>query len=197
MRQKSILSPLVFASLLFISGVVLGALGLRVLSPDEKQELISYLRVFMRGLESPGLPSGVILRLSLTQNLKMAALLWALGMAIIGVPLTAVMLLVRGFVFGFSAAFVLKEVPSGGLMLFLAGMLPHNLVSVPALVILASFSISFSLALLKERPWLYGGLLKMGTDYTWKFLLLSLGLFFSSLVEAYVCPYFLSKVQAF
>lgn len=188
MRKIGSISPFVICVSLFVVGLLLGILGLRVLSPDEKAELVSYLEVFMRGLQNPGLPGNAIFKLSIVQNAKTAALLWAFGLAVIGTPLTCLLLLARGFAIGFGSAFVIKEVTSGGVAVFLCGMLPHNLFSLPVLIALSTLSLSFSLALVRERPWTFGGLWRMAASYTWRFALLSLGLVVSSLVEAYISP---------
>ncbi|HHT84186.1 MAG: stage II sporulation protein M [Bacillota bacterium] len=197
MKTRTVASPVVFCSLLLVSGIIMGILGLRVLSPDEKAELASYLEVFMRGLSNPGLEPPVILRLSLAHSLKSVALLWAFGLAVIGAPLTCIMLFVRGFALGFSAAFVIKQVPAGGFLVFASGMLPHNLIALPALVLLSSASLSFSVKLFRERPWVHGGLLKLSTGYTLRFALMSLLLLASSLVEAYLTPLLLRKAAGY
>ena len=49
MKTRAAASPVMLCSLLLVSGIIMGILGLRVLSPDEKAELASYLEVFMRG----------------------------------------------------------------------------------------------------------------------------------------------------
>lgn len=187
-------SPLLLASILFVSGLIVGILAVRVLSADEKAELLSYLEVFMRGLNSPGLDRHVVFRLSLIQNLKTAALLWALGLAIIGMPAVCLWLLVRGFSFGFSAAFVVREVSSGGPLIFLGGMLPHSILWIPALVVLAANSMAFSLLLVEKRPWAYGGVWKLALDYSLRCVILCIGLLLSSLVEAYLSPAMLARV---
>ncbi|MEX0975112.1 MAG: stage II sporulation protein M [Bacillota bacterium] len=197
MRKVQNLSPFILCLVLFVAGLSMGILGLRVLSPDEKAELVSYLEVFMRGLENPGLSSSAIFRLSIAQNAKTAVLLWGFGLAVIGTPLTCLLLLARGFAVGFGSAFVVKEVSTGGVAVFLCGMLPHNLFAVPAVLVLSALSVSFSLALVRDRPWTYGGLWKMAAGYSWRFALVSLGLVVSSLVEAYISPLLLARTTGF
>ncbi len=197
MRKGGGMSPFIICILLFAVGLFLGILGLRVLSPDEKAELVSYLEVFMRGLQNPGLPGASIFRLSIVQNAKTAVLLWAFGLAVIGAPLTCLLLIARGFAVGFGSAFVIREVSEGGLGVFICGMLPHNLLAVPAILALSALSLSFSLALLRDRPWTYGGLWRMAARYTWRFALLSLALAFASLVEAYISPALLLRTSGF
>ncbi|HHX27432.1 MAG: stage II sporulation protein M [Bacillota bacterium] len=193
MRRTLKFSPLLLTLALFASGLVMGILGLRVLSPDEKAELVAYLEVFMRGVHNPGLDPKAIFRLSLEQNARTALFIWAFGLAVIGAPLTCVLIFVRGFAAGFGAMFLLREVTSGGLTMFLSGMVPHNLIAIPALLSLSAMSISFSVALLRERPWNYGGLWKMVATYTWRFLMVAAGLFLASAVEAFVSPLLLSR----
>ncbi len=195
MRKK--MSPFIICVVLFSCGLILGVLGLRVLSPDEKAELVSYLEVFMRGLHSPGLPGGTVFKLSIIQNAKSAVLIWAFGLSVIGAPLTCLLLLARGFALGFGSAFVVKEVSTGGIAVFLCGMLPQNLLTVPALLALSALSLSFSLALVRERPWTYGGLWRMVGTYTWHCALVSLALAASSLIEAYVSPALLVRTTGF
>jgi len=195
-RKVQDLSPLLLSVVLFAAGLAIGVLGLKVLSPDEKAELLSYLQAFMSSLRNPGLEPSVILRMSLAQNLKTAALLWGFGLAVIGAPLTCLLLVIRGFAMGFGSAFMVREVTAGGLAVFLSGMFPQSLIAVPTLIALSSLSMSFSITLVRERPWNYGGLGRMIAEYTWRFALLSLGLIASSVVEAYVSPLLLTRVAA-
>jgi stage II sporulation protein M len=194
MRKTYQFSPIILCAALFAAGLAMGFLGLRVLSPDEKAELISYLEVFMRGVHNPGLDKAAVFRLSLEQNAKTALLIWGFGLAVIGVPLTCVMVFVRGFATGFGASFVVREVTSGGVAMFLSGMLPHTLISIPAMLILSAMSISFSVSLFRERPWNYGGLWKTAAGYTWRFWLVALGLLVASAVEAFVSPLLLARM---
>jgi uncharacterized membrane protein SpoIIM required for sporulation len=69
--------------------------------------------------------------------------------------------------------------------------------ALPALVLLSSLSVSFSLTLFKERPWVHGGLMKLSTEYTWRFAIISILLGLSSLVEAYLSPFLLGKASGY
>jgi len=193
MRTTLKVSPLLLMLVVFTFGLTTGVLGLRVLSPDEKAELVAYLEVFMRGVRSPGLDPKAIFRLSVEHNASTALLIWAFGLAVIGAPLTCVLVFVRGFAAGFGSMFLIREVSSGGLTMFLSGMVPHNLISVPAILLLSAMSVSFSIRLLRERPWNYGGLWKMIAEYTWRCFLVALGLLAASAVEAFVSPLLLSR----
>lgn len=194
MRKVRESSPLILCVVLFTAGFIMGVLGLRVLSPDEKAELVAYLETFMRTVRNPGLEPGTIFKLSIAQNLKTALMLWGFGLAVIGAPLTCLLLLARGFAVGFGASFVTREVSTGGVAMFLSGMLPHSLIAVPTVIALSALSMSFSVALVRDRPWTYGGLWKVAGSYTWRFMLITLGLVASSLVEAYISPLLLARM---
>ncbi len=96
-----------------------------------------------------------------------------------------------------ASAFVLREVASGGFLVFASGILPHNLVALPASVLLSAMSVSFSVMLVKERPWAHGGLVRLSTEYTWRFALVGILLPLSSLVEAYVSPFLLRRISGY
>ena len=194
MRKIHVISPFLLSIVLFAAGLAAGVLGLRVLSLDEKAELMSYLQAFMSSLKNPGLEPSLILRMSLGQNLKTAVLIWGFGLAVIGAPLTCLFLVIRGFAVGFGSAFMVREVASGGAALFFSGMFPQSLFFIPTLIALSSLSISFSIALVSERPWNYGGLGRTVLQYTARFAVLSLGLVASSLVEAYISPVLLARL---
>ncbi len=193
MRHKTKFSPTALCIVLFLSGLVLGILGLRVLSVDEKAELVSYLEVFVGGLKDSGLEPKELFVLSASHNLKTAGLVWGLGLAVVGVPVVCILVIVRGFTLGFSASFLIKESAANGIGLFLTGMLPHNIVSIPSLLCLCSLSLSFSLMLFTQRPWSRGVFWPKVGAYTLKCLLFTGMLLLSSLVEAYISCLLLAR----
>ena len=195
MRTTLRFSPLLLMLVLFTFGLVTGILGLRVLSPDEKSGTGSIPRSLYAGVRGPGLDPKAIFRLSLEQNARTALFIWAFGLAVIGAPLTCILLFVRGFAAGFGSMFLLRKLPQAALTMFVSGMLPHNLISVPSLLILSALSVHFGSSP-EERPWNYGGLWKMVAEYTWRFFVVALGLLAASLVEAFVSPLLASLARS-
>lgn len=80
-----------------------------------------------------------ILYQSILDNvLKTAALLFVLGLTVIGAPLVLGIVFLRGFVLGFTVGFLIQETSLNGLILAAAAVLPpHNVVAVPAIMIAA------------------------------------------------------------
>lgn len=77
-----------FVILIFIVGIVIGALAVKTLPDDQKTELIDILKLFFSGLAKnetvenfPHLLGSVIMN-----NIKIVGLIWFLGFTIIGIP---------------------------------------------------------------------------------------------------------------
>lgn len=185
-------APLILCLAIFLSAVILGAVGLKVLAPDDKAELGSYLEIFVRGLGTDTLEPSALFRLSCAQNLKWAFSLWLLGLAVIGAPLVLLLIAVRGFALGFSAAFLIQEV--SGTSLFLRGILPHAFFFIPVFLYLGSVAVAFSSELFRERPWIRGGLLSRIGLYSLRYWAFSLLFLVSSLVESYLCPILIQRL---
>jgi len=181
-------SPLMVSLAFFMLGAVLGVVAIKALDPMEKAELLSYVQVFLTSLNNPGIDSLSVLKIALLQNLKTALLVWALGLTIIGIPIAFALVFVRAFALAFSASFLVSEGPRGPLLVLL-GMVPHNLLAVPALILMASYAVSFSFALIRERAYLSPAQLwNQVFKYTayWSRLC---GLFLlAAVLEAYLCP---------
>ncbi len=188
-------SPLVISLAFFLLGAVLGVVAVKALDPMEKGELLSYVQVFLTSLNNPGIDSLSVLKIALLQNLKTALLVWALGLTIIGIPVACALVFVRGFALAFSAGFLVSEGPQGPLLV-LMGMVPHNLLVVPVLILMVSYAVSFSLALIRERAYLSSGQLwSQVFKYTGYWARLCGLLLLTAVLEAYLTPLLLRLVS--
>ena len=142
--------PLVVSLVFFVLGTVVGGVAVGALDPTEKAELLSYVQVFLTSLDNPGIDSLSLFKIALLQNLKTALLIWALGLTIVGIPVACALVFVRGFALAFSAGFLVAEGPRGPLLV-LSGMVPHNLLAVPTVILMVSYAVSFSFGLIRER----------------------------------------------
>jgi stage II sporulation protein M len=180
-----------FVSLLFVLGVIFGAVAVNALSPGQKVELLDYLQVFLRGLSRQlgEIQGPVILKESVANNLKTAGLLWLLGATVVGVPLTLLIIFVRGFVAGFSVGFLVGEMGGKGLGLALLAIFPQNIIAVPAIVALSVSSLAFSVLIVRQRVGRFRvSLAEEFLAYTFTCLVLAACLVGASLIEAYLTP---------
>jgi stage II sporulation protein M len=146
-KERFFLVALVF--ILFVMGIVFGVLGAGVLEPAQKADLLNYL--------DQGLHGGVLLqdhryvRQVIVAHIQTIFFLFFMGISVIGLPLALLLIFTRGFVLGFSSGFLLQSMGVKGAVLSLVGILPHNLLVVPGLLLMVVAMIDCATALTKMR----------------------------------------------
>jgi stage II sporulation protein M len=131
-----------------VIGVLAGGLSVRSLNAPGHQELSQFLEQLLRSLTVEGTAPGSGWQWMAAQDvLKTAGLLWLLGLSVIGVPLIAAVVFLRGFVLGFTLGFLIDDLLLRGAALGLVALLPQNLVLIPGLLFCAVGAIAFSLEL--------------------------------------------------
>ena len=190
-----------FITLILVIGVVIGALAIKTLPEDQKNELVNYLSVLFLRLNSPtgySPADSVSLFSSLViTNLKTVGLMWLLGFTIVGIPVILFIVFTRGFVIGFTVGFLIDEYVAKGLIFALAAVLPHNLIAMPALLITGVSATSFSLAIARRRMKGRSNLLYETIGYTGICFAMLILLVLSAAIEAYVSPVFMKLVAGF
>lgn len=189
LRRRS--ATYVFLLVVLIMGSVSGAFAVKTLSPEQNDELTSYIQGFLQAF--PVVQSGDSLtgaRLSFLSNIgKTIGLMWLLGLSVLGAPFILGLVFLRGFVLGFTVAFMVQEMVFKGIALAMASVIPHNLLMVPAIILAGGASFSFSWralqTLLGRRD------INMYRQFLDTALLIALacGLMgLAALIEAYVTP---------
>lgn len=137
--------------ILFIMGGIFGSFSAWCLNDFQKQELFTYAQT---GLQLPqsslNEPDVYVGRIIIT-NLQTVFFLFFMGISVIGVPLALLLLFTKGFILGFTVAFLLQMFGLKGLLLLIVGVLPHNLLLIPALSVLTVAIIDCAAALIKIR----------------------------------------------
>lgn len=176
---------------LLVLGVILGSSAATVLDAEERAELAAHLQVFLRGLVDGRLRTEPAEALSATyrQNLQTLGFIWLLGLTGIGAPVVGAVVFLRGLVLGFTVGFLVEEMGTMGLLLAALGVLPQNLLALPAIAGSAVAALAYSLRLLRRRtesrprP-----LLEEILAYTFAVLLMAGLLLGAGLIEAYLSP---------
>jgi len=189
-RQR--IAVLAAVTLLFLLGVAFGSIAVGTLSSahaaDLRAYLLSFYADFPQELASTNRHAAAW-RGVVDNIIKISGLIWVLGMTIIGVPLILGIVFVRGFVLGFTAAFIISEMKLGGVVVAAASLLPHNLLLVPALIIVSTTAVSFAAAAART---LVGteqrSIINQFLAATIVTLMASLLLALASLVEMYITP---------
>lgn len=142
----------VFTIVLFAMGVVFGAILVNSLGLSQKEELLRFLEYFFSNMNSGGLADPQLHFLqSFAFYLKTVGIMWILGLSIIGLPMILLLLFLKGIVVGFTVGFLVSQMQGQGVLYALAGVLPQNMLVVPALILIGVGGISFSLRLIKTR----------------------------------------------
>lgn len=178
-----------------LAGIVSGALTLRVLPGAQLQDLGQYLSGFLINYEEILDRQGLVLRQSLSQNLKYLVLIWFSGVTVIGFPLIFLFIFLKGFLLGFAVGFLVERLALKGILLAAAAILPQNLFILPAILIAGAGGLSQALLALKlkfrGRKMVTGeGLPSLGGQVLLTLLLIVM----AGLVEAYITTVFLRYV---
>jgi len=133
---------------MFVAGVIFGSMGVVFLDTAQKKEIAFFVEQIFQ--DNTTYPSVNTLLASAIANVKLIAVVWFLGLTIIGIPLVAIVVFTRGFALGFTSAFLIKIKGASGIVAVLVTLLPPNFFYVPLLIFAAASSIVFSLCLIKS-----------------------------------------------
>ncbi|WP_026475894.1 stage II sporulation protein M [Alkaliphilus transvaalensis] len=182
--------------LCFLIGVSVGAFTVKAIDPHQKQELVSYLRGFFNIFGQNQIKSTEVFRESIINNTQLLILNWIFGLLVISVPLVLMVIGFKGFVIGFTVGLLLEEFRLYGVLLFLFGVLPQNIIIIPAFIMAAVVSLSFALLVLKAkinkvRNFRFS---KQFTIYSGIHLAIFGILLTSSLIESFIVPFFIKLI---
>ncbi|GGF76333.1 stage II sporulation protein M [Paenibacillus albidus] len=142
----------IFVAVLFLVGVVFGALIVSALTMDQQQEIGDYLGNFFITVDQQGLPAAPDSFWSIAGlHLKWIGLIWILGLSVIGLPGILVLDFLKGVLIGFTVGCLVSQYSWHGLLFALVSVAPHNLVLIPILLITSAAAIAFSLQMIRSR----------------------------------------------
>ena len=184
-------------TLFFIIGITIGAITIKALDYNEKQNLVLYMNKFFQIVDKEGIKGANIFSESLKNNFQTIFFIWLLSITVIGIPVTLFIISFRGFIVGFTVAFFIEGMGWKGLILTILAILPQNIIYIPCILALAGISIKFSLNVIKRN-------LSNGSAQQYKNNILNYTIFagiifvimcFGSVVEAYLSPQLLKSIS--
>jgi stage II sporulation protein M len=178
---------------LFTGGVLAGALALRSLGEEQLLQLNRYFGAFIESFHDSGmLDHGAVFRQALSLNFRHLLLTWFMGLFLLGFPVIAGLVGLRGFSLGFTVGFLVQRNSLRGALFAAGAVLPHNLLLIPTLIVGSVTAFSFSWLRLRcsleQRPCF---LREHIGPYSMVFFLVGLLLGTAVLVEAYISPVFI------
>jgi len=189
-----------FCTVLFLIGIIFGAILVNSLSYSQKEDLFYFLNEYLGQLSNGELVSSKdIFFHSLTYNSKFIGLIWILGISIIGLPLIVVLLFLKGMVIGFTVGFLVSQMKWSGMLVSFVSVLPQNFIIVPVYLFMTVTAISFSILMIRKlfvkayhQP--FG---PQFVQYIITFTLAVLVLSTAALVEGYVTPLLMKGIISF
>ena len=140
---------LALVSILFIMGIIFGALAAGMLETNQARDLLNYIN---QGLQTPVVADNLAYTHQIIiANIQTVFFLFFMGISVIGVPLALLLIFTRGFILGFSSGFLIHALGFKGLIITMTGIIPHNLLIIPALFLMLIAIIDCAAALTKIR----------------------------------------------
>lgn len=186
------LSYFIFVSVLFIMGVVFGAMLVNALTLEQKEDMGAYLSQFFMTLDAGGMEQTTFQE-SFVLHLKWLLLIFVLGLSVIGLPVILILDFLKGILIGFSIGYLVGELSWKGALFAMASIAPQNLIVVPAILIASVAAISFSVYMIRNRFMQQKGNLSRQFSQYGFLSLAMLGLLFGvSLFESFVTPHLIA-----
>jgi stage II sporulation protein M len=186
-----------FITVLFLMGVIFGAILVNSLSFTQKEDLFYYLSQFFGQVSENNMASSQDMFVqSAAHNIKYIALIWILGISVIGLPVILILLFLKGVVVGFTVGFLVNQMGWSGFLLSFVSILPQNIFIVPVFIVIAAMAVSLSIKMTRRiflkqsreplKPFVY--------RYLYSFITAVLFLVAAGAIEAYLSPPLMKSV---
>ena len=140
-----------FMLILFLTGIIFGAVIVNSMNFVQKQDLFFYLEQFFGQVAHENfIDKQDILKNSFLYHARYLLFIFILGLSVIGLPIVWILLFVKGLVIGFSVGFIVNQLGTNGFILASLSIAPQNLLIIPVYIIAGSLSMIFSLTLINK-----------------------------------------------
>lgn len=190
----------VFIIVLFLMGVIFGAVLVNSLSFTQKEDLFYYLSQFFGQVSQGKITSDHDMFLqSLSHNVKYIGFIWILGISVIGLPVILILLFLKGMVVGFTVGFLVNQMGWNGFVLSFVSILPQNIFIVPIFIIIAALSVSLSVKMIRRvfLKQVREPLKPIISRYVFSLAVSIVFLSAAAAIEAYVSPSLMKSVVSF
>lgn len=192
------LSIYLFMFILFLIGVIFGAIIVNSMNFIQKQDLYFYLEQFFgKVLEGTIISEAQLFQTSFFYHIKYIGVIFILGLSIIGIPIIWIFIFMKGIVVGFSVGFLVNQMGWYGLLLAAASIAPQNLLIIPAYIVAGSMAMIFSLHLIRKlfATRLYNHTVRKAfVQYIAVYVTLFAVVLGASLIETFISPFAMKLV---
>ena len=186
-----------FVVVLFLMGVIFGAIVVNSLTFSQKEDLAYYLSQFFGEVSNGKVAASKdVFAQSLFDNSKFIGMMGILGISIIGLPVILIVLFMKGLVIGFTVGFLVNQMGWNGFLLSFVSVLPQNFIIIPVFIITATVAVSISLKMIRRQfmKKMSEPILPLLGRYALVFVIAGLFLVVAALFEAYISPTLMKTV---
>ena len=186
-----------FVVVLFLMGVIFGAVVVNSLTFSQKEDLAYYLSQFFGEVSNGKVAASKdVFAQSLFDNSKFIGMMGILGISIIGLPVILIVLFMKGLVIGFTVGFLVNQMGWNGFLLSFVSVLPQNFIIIPVFIITATVAVSISLKMIRRQfmKKISEPILPLLGRYALVFVVAGLFLVIAALFEAYISPSLMKTV---
>ncbi|MDD3853352.1 MAG: stage II sporulation protein M [Syntrophomonadaceae bacterium] len=180
--------------LFFAAGMLMGYGKVNSLQTGVRENLVSLLDGYLLGEQGGGMDSYSILIAAWIGQVKSLAVIYLLGLSVIGLPLILGVIFLRGYSLGFTFGFLIQEKAVGGIVLSVLTILPQHIIYIPFMILWSVIAMNFSLQIVRGKFMMGKTLGRIVLSFSLLLVLFMLIFLLGAFVEAYLNPYLLTLV---
>ncbi len=197
---KSIILPNkkinIFVICILFLGLIAGSVFASIINYNDKTMVVEKIKLFIDNINNNSVNSILAFKNSISINLLYVAIIWLLGIALIGIIFSVIFLFIKSFIFGFSIASFIITYSFKGILLSFLYLIFGQLLNIIVILILTIYSIMFSYNLILL---IFKNNNSINIKRFLKNYILILGIIIpisiiSSLSEAFILPSFLKLI---
>lgn len=187
----------VFLIIALMIGISSGAITISMINAEQKKELMKFLNSFLKIMSENDVDNAVLVKQSFKNNIQTFITLWFLGISVIGIPLIIGLVLLRGFIIGFTVGFIVKQLGFKGFLFSIFSILPQNIIFIPWVIISSAFALMFSISFIKSKinKSMKGNYINEVMIYTLVMSILFIISLSGTIIESYVTPIFMKLIS--
>lgn len=185
-------------SLIFIFGIIVGALFIKALDSKSKLLLLKMSSPYFYNVINKTYTNVNVFKASVLSNLFFLVLIYFIGLSNFGIIINPILLFIKGCLLGYNVGYLINTFSTRGFFVSIGGIYPQYILYIPAFISIGALSIimSYRYKLSPSRRMVKPKRLEI-TDYSVMFLFFLFVLFIGSLYEGFIAPIFLGLVNEF
>ncbi|MBE6149915.1 MAG: hypothetical protein E7170_04265 [Firmicutes bacterium] len=136
-----------FLIILLVIGIISGSIFSSILNNNDKTLVTEHLNTFLTSIENNNLDYINSFKNNITTELLYTAIIWLLGISIIGLPIIIIMYFSSNFILGFTIGSIITTFKLKGCLFAFIYVFPSEILKIISQILLVMYSMSFSFKL--------------------------------------------------